>query len=91
MCFPKCTKCLTDPIPLFDKQGTLHEDENPNSISSQIIIPDDIHEHIDSVYLNFDLEEGILGFFYETSHKIFFVWTSPEAHDICEYYASLLY
>ena len=82
MCFHKCNNCISDPSPLYDEQGSLTEDE------SQIIVPEDIHEHTDNVYLNFGLQEGILGFIYETSYKVFFVWTSPEAENICELYVT---
>ena len=89
MCFAKCNRDI--PQPLYDNQGAFNEDENPNSVSSQFVIPEGIHEHVDNLYLNFSIEDGILGFFYETSHQVFFVWTSEEAHDMCEYYAWLIY
>ena len=51
-------------------------------------VPEGIHEHIDSVYLNFDFEDGILAFVYETSHGVIIVWTSDEAEQfgqLCEF------
>ena len=85
MCWPNCCKCNKDPLPLFDEDGSIVEDT-----SNELIIPD-THEHVDSVYLNFDIEDGILGFIYETSHGAIIVWTSQEAQDLCAYYTDLFF
>ena len=71
MCFPKCTKCVSDPTPLLDDEGTVIEED-------YLVLPDEIHEHVDSVYLNFDFEDGILAFVYETKNGIIVVWMGPE-------------
>ena len=84
MCFAKCTKCKSEIPALYDENGAFDEVEE-----SQVIIPDDIHEHVDSVFENIDIEDGILGFIHETSYGLFFVCTSVEAQELCEYYASV--
>ena len=80
MCFPKDRK--SEPKPLFDEEGTIVKEP-----SSDIYISEDIHEHIDSIYLNFDFEDGILAFVYESSEGVTIVWTSNEAKQfgqLCE-------
>ena len=65
---------------MLDGEGALIEEDS-------LILPEGIHEHVDSVYLNLDFEDGILAFVYETSHGVIVVWTSPEAEQfgqICE-------
>ena len=82
MCFGKESQ-KPDPTPLLDEDGGIIEPEN-----SDLHIPEGIHEHVDSVYLNFDFEDGILAFVYETSHGVIIVWTSPEAQqfgELCEF------
>ena len=83
MCFPKCTNCAADPTPLLDDEGGMIEQENT------LNIPDGIHEHVDSVYLNFDFEDGILAFVYETKDSVIIVWTSPEAEEFGQLCAAL--
>ena len=56
---------------------------NKENHNTEILIPENIHEHVDSVYLNFDVESGILGFVYEAGNEWFIVWTSVEAMDMC--------
>ena len=80
MCFPKDKK--SEPTPLLDAEGALIEEDN-----SDIHIPEGIHEHVDSVYLNFDFKDGILAFIYETRYGVIIVWTSEEAQqfrELCE-------
>ena len=80
MCFPNSRK--SDPRPLIDEEGAIIEEE-----SSDLHLPEGIHEHVDSVYLNFDFEDGILAFVYENGNGIIIVWTSPEAQqfgELCE-------
>ena len=80
MCFPKSTPCEeSDLTPLYDDEGALNTQEN----TSDSFIPEGIHEHVDSVYTNFDIEDGILVFVYEAGNEIFIVYTSEEAQDLC--------
>ena len=79
MCFPHCSNCQKDPKPLFDEEGTVVEESN-----SDIYIGEDLHEHADSVYLNFDVEDGILALVYENSNGTIWVWTSPEAEQFIQ-------
>ena len=81
MCFPNGSQ-KSDPTPLFDEDGAIIEEQN-----SDVHVPEGIHEHVDSVYLNFDFEDGILAYVYETSDRVIIVWTSPEAEQfgqVCE-------
>ena len=64
---------------MYDEDGTLHHDDSYNPT----VIPEDIHEHSDSVFMNFDLEDGILAFIYESGYKVIIVYTSQEAEDLC--------
>ena len=73
MCFPNCNKCISDPTPLIDEEGGMIEED------TDLHLPEGLHEHIDSVYLNFDFEDSILAFVYENGNGIIVVWTSPEA------------
>ena len=77
MCFPKVTK--PDPTPLLDEEGAIIEEE-----SSDLYVPEGIHEHVDSVYLNFDFVDGILAFVYENSNGVIVVWRSPEVQHFGE-------
>ena len=69
------------------------EDEIPNANASQCYIPEGIHEHVDSVYLNFNVEDemGILCFVYETSYNTYYVWTSAEALEFYNQHYSVLF
>ena len=76
---------------VFDEEdGSIIDEEIPNSNASECYIPESIHEHVDSIYLSFDLDDinSILCFMYETSHETLYVWTSPEA---MEYYNNYYY
>ena len=65
MCFPKCSPCDKEIQLVYDEEnGSIFEEDPPNTGSS-LIIPEDIHEHVNSVYLNFNVEDGILCFVYE--------------------------
>ena len=83
MCYPKCIHCEKDPSPLVDEEGVMIEEEN------ELYLPEGIHEHADSVYLNFNFEDGILAFIYETSNGVIIVWTSPEAEQFGQLCAAL--
>ena len=77
MCFPKFSQDIT---PKFnEEEGTLNEENN-----SSIYIPEDINEHVDNVFINKSLEDGILAYIYETSDEIVIVWTSHEAEKLDE-------
>ena len=54
-------------------------------MSQDLYIPENIHEHVDSVYLNFDVEseEGILAFVYINGNDTIVVWTNNEALALC--------
>ena len=79
MCFPKSKPDFT---PYYDEEdGSIHE-ENTNEI---VFIPESIHEHVDNLYLNFEVSsnESILAFIYESGNETFIVWTSEEAMEFC--------
>ena len=80
MCF---SMCKPDLLPYYDEEEGRVNDENVNQ--STTFIPETIHEHIDSVYLNFDIEsdESILAFVYECGNEYFIIWTSEEAMEMC--------
>ena len=80
MCFPKSQPEGEELSPLFLEDGSLNVDES----YIQAVIPESVHQHIDSVYLNFDVDEGILAFVYESGYEIIIVYTSPEAEEFCE-------
>ena len=82
MCFANCTKYVSDPSPLLDEEGGLIKEDT-------LILPEGIHEHADSVYLNFDFKDGILAFVYETKDNLIIVWTSPEAEQFGQLCAAL--
>ena len=63
-----------------------NEDEEISPTYKQVVISEGIIEHIDSLFLNFDLEDGILAFVYESCYEIRIVYTSPEAKKLCEEY-----
>ena len=82
MCFAQCCQCQKDPKPLYDDEGALNEEQE-----TDLYIAEGVHEHVDSIYLNFDFEDGILGFIYENANGVFIVWPSSEAEQfgvICE-------
>ena len=62
---------------MFENDGTVN-DKTP---TSNIVIPEDIIEHIDWPFLNKDLETGILALIYETRYNILIVWTSDESYE----------
>ena len=82
MCFPKgminCKEYELKPAYNEDDRSFVTEEYIPNANTNECVIPEGLHEHIDSVYLNFSLEDGILCFIYETSHQTLYVWTSHE-------------
>ena len=79
MCLPNSAPTEDELVPLYDEDGSLHTDE---SFNPTIIIPEGMHEHVDSVYLNFDLDDGILGFVYESGYEVIVIYTSPEAEEL---------
>ena len=82
MCFPNCTKFLNDPTPMYDDEGTLNKQEE-----NELYVDDRIHNHVDSICVNFDVEDGILAFIYENANGLIIVWTSEEAEafgQLCE-------
>ena len=75
MCF---AKNKPDLAPLYDEEdGTVNQDNSSNTT----FIPENIHEHVDNVFMNFEVhsEDGILAFIYEAGNEVFIVWTSEEA------------
>ena len=77
MCFANLRASESTLEPLYNPDGEIIEQQ------TEIYVPDEIHEHVDSVFLNRDLENGILGFMYETSYAVIVVWTSEEAQLLC--------
>ena len=86
MCFPKSTERDKDIVPIFDEEGAINEPSN-----NELYIPEGIHEHIDSIYINFDFEDGILAFVYESSEGQFVIWTSQEAEAFSQLCSALNY
>ena len=85
MCIPKFSASDENSLsPLYNEEGELIYDNS----YTQVEIPQAVHNHVDSVYLNFDieLEDSILGFVYESGYEIKVVYTSDEAQDLCEIY-----
>ena len=77
MCFPNAKK--SDLCAKYDEEGTIIEEN-----SHETDIPEDISEHVDNVFLNRDLYNGILAFIYETKDQLIVVWTSDEAIALCQ-------
>ena len=79
MCFPKTKSDLT--AYYNEEDGTV----NQESSNQSVFIPESVHEHQDSVYLNFEVnsEDGILAFIYEAGNEVFIVYTSYEAMELC--------
>ena len=74
MCFLKKPEHKTVLQAKYDEQnGTVNETNTSSDI------PVDIPEHVDNPFLDTDIEEGILGFIYETKDETVTVWTSEEA------------
>ena len=79
MCFskskPDCERQYND------EDGSVQEEQ----VNTSVYIPESIHEHVDNVFLNFDVESeyGILAFIYEAGNEIFIVWTSNAAIKLC--------
>ena len=63
-----------------EEDGTVHSED-----VNEMFIPENIHEHVDSVFLNFDVnaEDGILALIYQAGNETFIVWTSDEAIELC--------
>ena len=80
MCFANLSK--PDLKAYYDEEDGLVNTENS---TGDLVLPEDIHEHVDSVYLNFEVncEHGILAFIYEAGNEVFIVWTSNEAIELC--------
>ena len=78
MCFPKSKPEFTA---YYDEEDGSVNEENSNDV---LVIPDDVHHHVDSVFLNFQVEsqDGILAFIYEAGNEVFIVWTSDEAIEL---------
>ena len=84
MCFPKCKQCEQEIKSYYDEEDGSVVQENNNS--TELVIPENIHEHIDSVYLNFEIQspDCILAFIYEADNEMkFIIWTSDEAFQMC--------
>ena len=86
MCFPRhCEEALS---PLYKEDGELNIDQSyaPN------IIPPDVHQHADSLFLNSDInsEDSIFGFIYQSSYEVLVVYTSDEAEELCEIHQELV-
>ena len=74
MCIAKRPDHRTNLQAKYDEQdGSVNENVQSNHI------PNDIPEHVDNPFINTDIEEGILGFVYETKDESVTVWTSEEA------------
>ena len=43
----------------------------------------DLKEHVDNIYVNRNVQTGILGFYYETKDNSFIVYSSIEAKTFC--------
>ena len=78
MCFPTKEQPEAELAPLFLEDGSVNTEEN------NTFIPEGLNEHIDSVYLNFNVEDGILAFVYECGNEMIIVYTSAEAEEYCE-------
>ena len=79
MCIPKKqTQEDTELKPLYQQDGTLNVD------NTGPIIPEGVLEHVDSISENFNVEDGILGFMYESGNEILIVYSSLEAEEYCE-------
>ena len=79
MCFPNVLSSPKQNIcPHFDENGAINERSNLNNV-----VRDGIEEHVDSPFLNKDLDDGILGFIYKNADEIIIVWTSKEAEEMC--------
>ena len=82
MCFPKCKDCEHKLNAYYDEEdGSVNQDNS----NAEMFINESIHEHVDSVYVNFDVEspDCILAFIYEAGNEVFIVWTSVEAMELC--------
>ena len=79
MCFPKCKQCDEEIKAVHGEEDPFAEEVGPNTNANECFIPKDIPEHIDSVNLNFSVEDGIFCLVYETSHQIIYVCTSEDA------------
>ena len=80
MCLPTLKP---EPQPLFDEDGNVNEPEIP----TDVYIPQNMHQHVDSIIYNFDLEDGILAFVYGNEGIV--VWTSDEAEFFYRIYLCL--
>ena len=79
MCFPKTKPDLTA---CYDEEdGSINQESNNESL----YICETIHQHVDSVYLNFEVnsEDDILAFIYEGGNEVFIIYTSNEAMEMC--------
>ena len=80
MCFPNKQHIEETKIkPFYQNDGTLNTDTS----LTPVVIPEGLNEHIDSVFENFDLEDGILDFVYENGVEVTIVYTSPQAQEYC--------
>ena len=78
MCFPKFN---ADVSPKYNKEDGSVNDKSSNQ---SVVIPDML-EHIDSLFLNFDMnsDDGNLALVYEAGNEFFIVYTSDEAMELC--------
>ena len=68
---------------MFEEPQALYTSEGEFNEVSNVSIPEGIHEHIDNPFLETLIENGILGFVYETSYAYIIVWTCDEAQEMC--------
>ena len=84
MCFAKGTQYKNNLRPKYNTEDSTVNDENTSNTSSTMYIPEEMPEHVDSPFLDRNVDTGILAIIYENSDEILIVWTSDEAYEYIE-------